>query len=205
MDELDFLEMFTDVGTSPSAYQYWHQLLHNRTIVFNVEIDEDIVERIYLPLRDFENDSSQAPVTLILHSPGGSVSDGYFLAEYISQYKKPLNIIVLGFAASMAAVILCGGGGNPNVKRYCYPSTYILLHDGYISLSSSETKTAEDFIAYNKRVDTSIRQFILDHTKITAEEYDARTRQQWFLDGEELKKYGIVDEILGEDNNAALS
>ena len=146
MDELDFLEMFTDVGTSPSAYQYWHQLLHNRTIVFNVEIDEDIVERIYLPLRDFENDSSQAPVTLILHSPGGSVSDGYFLAEYISQYKKPLNIIVLGFAASMAAFV------SPKAGRICLSSSigwgfaaillFRVLHpltDKFIALYSVDT------------------------------------------------------------------
>ena len=39
-------------------YQYFHQLLENRTIIFNSEISEDIIETLYLPLRDFENDDS---------------------------------------------------------------------------------------------------------------------------------------------------
>lgn len=73
-------------------------------------------------------------MTLILNSIGGTVSDGFFLAHYIANYKKKLNIIVTGCAASMAAVILCGGGKNENVTRYCYPSSYALIHDGYVTL-----------------------------------------------------------------------
>jgi ATP-dependent protease ClpP protease subunit len=49
-------------------------------------------------------------VTLILNSLGGSVADGFFLANYLSNYSKKLDIIVTGYAASMAAVILSAGG-----------------------------------------------------------------------------------------------
>jgi ATP-dependent protease ClpP protease subunit len=37
-----------------------------------------------LPLKAFEEDDSTEPVTLILNSSGGSVSDGFFLAYYLS-------------------------------------------------------------------------------------------------------------------------
>ena len=83
--------------------------------------------------------------------------------------KKKLNIIVTGYAASMAAVILCGGGNNPNITRYCYPSTYGLIHDGYVALSASESKTASDIMAFNEKVDQDIRQFILDNSKFTSD------------------------------------
>lgn len=197
---LDFMVMPERFSFSPQDYQYFHQLLDKRTIIFNTDIDENIVESVYLPLREFEHDS-KGKVTLILHSSGGCVTDGFFLANYIATYSAPLDIYVLGYAASMAAVILCAGGKNPNVTRYCYPSTYALIHDGYIALKSSETKTAEDIMNYNKKVDGQIRQFIIDNTRITPEQYDAQTRHQWFIGAEEMKELNIVDVILDGDES----
>lgn len=177
-------------------YQYFHQLLENRTIIFNSEIGEDIVETLYLPLRDFENDDSDEPITIILNSVGGSVSDGFFLANYLASYKKKINLIVAGYAASMAAVILSAGGKNDNITRYCYPSTYVLIHDGYVALSASEAKTANDIMAFNNKVDEDIRQFILDNTNITSELYDSKARKQWFISAQEAKELNLIDVVM---------
>jgi ATP-dependent Clp protease protease subunit len=138
------------------------------------------------------------PVTIIMNSSGGSVSDGFFLAQYISQYSKPLNIIVPGYACSMAAVILAGGGKNENVIRSCFPCSYALIHDGYVALSAQETKTANDIMAFNDSVDKQIKQFFVDNTQITEEEYDSHTRHQWFLNSEEMLKTGLIDRIYGK-------
>ena len=197
--DFGFLISEESSGLDPVMYQYYHQMNDNRTLILNTDIDERIVEMIYLPMRDWENDSNSAPITLILNSQGGCVSDGFFLANYISQYKKKMDIIVPGYAASMAAVILAGGGKNENVTRYCFPSTYALIHDGYVALSASEAKTANDIMAFNNKVDENIRQFIIDNTNITAEEYDTHARHQWFLSAEEMKKYNLIDKIYGVD------
>lgn len=196
----DIFTLETSNGWDPVDYQYFNQLFNHRTIIFNTEVTENIIERVYLPLRDFENDDSTEPVTLILNSMGGSVSDGFFLAHYINKYKKPLKIIVTGTAASMSAVILCGGGNNPNVTRYCFPSSYALIHDGFITLSTSESKTASDFMTFNDKVDKQIRQFIIDNTKITPELYDSQTRHQWFLTADEMLELGLIDKIIGCDD-----
>ena len=197
--DFDISTLLEQVGFSARDYQYFHQLLNNITILFNTVIDEDIVEKIYLPLKEFEDDSSVEPVTLILNSPGGSVADGFFLAHYIAHYKKKLNILVLGYAASMAAVILAAGGHNENVHRMCYPSTYALVHDGYITMESSESKTAQDFMAFNDKVDNDIKDFIIKHTNITQELYDSKTRHQWFISSQEMKELNFIDEILGSE------
>jgi len=199
MDIDTLFDLFGKFDLNPSTYQYFHQLTNKRTILFNADVDENIVESVYLPLREFESDESNAPITLILNSSGGSVSDGFFLAHYIAQYKKPLIIIVPGYAASMAAVILAGGGKNDNVLRYCFPSTYALIHDGYIAISPSESKTAGDIMAFNDEKDREIRQFIIDNTKITAEEYDAQARHQWFLNAKQMLEKGLIDRIYGVD------
>lgn len=183
----------------PSSYQYYTQLFKHRTILLNNEITENVVEKVYLPLKEFEEDESTEPVTLILNSSGGSVSDGFFLACYLSKYSKPLNIIVLGYACSMATVILAAGGKNENIIRKCYPCSYALVHDGYITLAPAESKTAADIMDFNNQMDEKIRQFFLDNTAMTAEIYDKHARHQWFLFAEEMKKYNLIDEIIGED------
>mgnify|MGYP003296301925 CR=1 FL=1 len=160
------------------------------------DFNEDIIETFYLPLREFEQDDSDEPITVILNSVGGSVSDGFFLANYLASYKKKINLIVAGYAASMAAVILSAGGKNENITRKAYPSTYILIHDGYVALSASEAKTANDIMAFNNQVDENIRNFIISNTNITEELYDSKARKQWFISAQEALELNLIDEIM---------
>lgn len=199
---MDFdLNMLLSNGYDPVIYQYYNQLFNYRTVVFNKEIMEDIVETVYLPLKQFEEDDSTTPVTLILNCIGGSVSDGFFLADYLAHYKKPLNIIVCGYAASMAALILAAGGKNNNITRYCYPNSYALIHDGQVAVQASEAKTAADIMAFNDLIDKQIRQFFIDNTNITPEEFDDHSRKQWFITATEMEKLGLIDKIIGVDDN----
>jgi ATP-dependent Clp protease protease subunit len=197
MPEFEFLtipEKFSSLDII--SYQYFNQLLNHRTVVFNSEISENIIESLYLPLKDFENDDIMEPVTIILNSVGGSVSDGFFLANYLTTYKKPVNLYVMGYAASMAFVVLAACGKNPNITRYCYPSSYFLCHDGYVAISPSESKTAADIMEWNDKVDRNIRDFIIKNTNITEELYDSKTRKQWFITAQEGKELGLIDIIL---------
>lgn len=198
---MDLDELLNEMQTfqfDPITFQYFNQLLNHRTIIFNDDVSGNIVEKVFVPLRQFETDDSTQPVTLILCSSGGSVSDGFFLAYYLAKYSKPLNIIVTGYAASMAAVILAGGGKNSNITRICFPCTYALIHDGYIALQAQEAKTAADIMAFNDKIDNQIRQFFIDNTNITAEQYDSHARHQWFLTAAEMKEVNLIDSIVGE-------
>ena len=50
-----------------SLYQYLRNLKEKRTIVFNDDVNEQILEKVYLPLREFERDDSNEPILLIIH------------------------------------------------------------------------------------------------------------------------------------------
>lgn len=201
MDLEELLALLQPNDLNPITYQYYHQLFEKRTILLNQEITDSIIEMVYLPLKDFEEDDSDEPITIILNSVGGSVSNGFFLAHYLKNFKKKIKIIVTGYAASMAAVILCAGGKNPNITRYCYPSSYGLIHDGYITLSTNESKTASDIMAFNDQVDNDIRNFMIENTNITPEQYDSKTRHQWFLTAKEMKELNLIDVIIGESGD----
>jgi ATP-dependent Clp protease protease subunit len=201
---MDFsLEELLDLlrgGFTLEEYQYLNQLINHRTIIFNEEVSESIVEKVYLPLKEFENDSDTSPITLIINSIGGSVADGFFLAQYLTNYQKPLTILVCGYAASMSTVILAAGGKNDKITRKCYPCSYGLIHDGNITMAAgTEAKSASDVMAFNDKVDRDIRDFIIANTNITEELYDSKARHQWFLSAQEMLELNLIDEIIGTD------
>lgn len=191
------LALVEDSGLDPVRYQYFHQLNDNRTIVFNTSVDESIVENVILPLKDFEKDDSDEPVTLILSTPGGSVADGLVLCNVIDGYRKKLNIIVYGYAYSMGFAILCSGSKNPNVSKKCYDFTTALWHPGEAHLSGS-TNDINDIQDFNRKIDALIKSYILDNTYISKEIYERNERSQFYFTSSELLAYGIVDEIIGE-------
>lgn len=197
MSDLEFLGFASDVSTlDPIMYQYFNQLLKKRTIVLNAEIDENILETVVLPLKDFEQDDSFEPVTLILNTPGGSVADGLMLCNVIDNYKIPLEIIVPSYACSMGTIILCSGNKNPNITKKAYPFSFALFHSGQTYVGGEST-SVEDVMNFNKSVDNKIRDYIITNTNITEELYDAHHRKQWYISAEEMLKYGLINEIIG--------
>lgn len=182
----------------PVTYQYFNHYKNHRTIIFNHAVDENIVETVILPLLEFENDDSSEPVKLILSTVGGSVSDGLILCNIIDNYKKPLEIYVYGYACSMGTIILCAGNKNQNVRKYCYPFSFGLFHAGYSAIEG-ESLSVEDRIEFNKKTDNSIRDYVIENTNITAEEYKINERRQWYLNAKDMKEKGLVDAIIGVD------
>ena len=173
-----FLALIEDQSNlDPVMYQYFNHYKNYRTIIFNRAVDDSIVETVILPLLEFEKDNDQSPVKLIISTVGGSVSDGLILCNIIDNYKKPLEIYVYGYACSMGTIILCSGNKNLNVTKYCYPFSFGLFHAGYSAIEG-ESLSVEDQIEFNKKTDTMIRDYVVSHTNITAEEYKANERRQ---------------------------
>lgn len=201
MFEPDFLEIVDKYSALDAVtYQYFNQLLNKRTIILNSEITENILELAVIPLRDFENDSSASPVTLILNTPGGSVADGMMLCNVIDNYKKPLEIIVPSYACSMGTIILCSGNHNPNVTKKAYPFSFALFHSGQTYVGGEST-SVEDVMNFNKDVDKKIREYITQNTNISPELYESHHRKQWYIHADEMLKYGLIDEIIGKESD----
>ena len=75
---------------SPTLYQYYKGL-EERRIVINDALDNDIIERVALPLIEMDNDGTGAPIDIVLSSPGGSVFDAMVLCDIIDRLKHQLQ------------------------------------------------------------------------------------------------------------------
>lgn len=171
--------------------------LKNRKIILNAPVDASIVEYCILPLLQMDDGSSN-PIELIINTPGGSLEDGMVLCNVIDNLKTPTIITVLGQAASMGTYILAAGYSNPLVTKRCYPFSVALLHGGMMALEGTpyQCKDAADF---QHNYEARIKDYICSHTLITPEEYEKKKKDEWFMDSQELKKYGFIDYIIGED------
>ena len=198
MRDLDFLntiEVYSSLD--PITYQYFNGLLNHRTILLNSEIDGSFLETVIYPLLQFQEDDSNEKVRLIINTAGGSVADGLTICNIIDNYTKPLEIIVPSYACSMGTIILCAGNKNPNVVKKCYPFSFGLFHSGS-TLVSGESTSVDDIIEFNKNLDNRIKDYIIENTNITEEEYMAHHRKQWYQSSSDLLRNGLVDEIIGE-------
>ena len=52
---------------------------------------------------------------------------------------------------------------------------------------------------FQEREDERLKQYILEHSNITADEYDANLRVEWYMFADEAKQKGFVDYIIGQD------
>ena len=179
---------------SPVAYQYYKNLA-NRRIILNEEVTSSLVETVILPLLEMDSDGSGKPIEIILSTPGGTIFDGLVLCDIIDRLKTPTTIRVLGYAYSMGGVFLLAGFNNPNVKKVCYPFSTALLHGGETYLSGS-SNSVKDTFKFHDKMESKIKDYILSHSKITADEYEKMERTEWYMTSEDMLRLGLVDEIL---------
>lgn len=176
-------------------YQYFENL-KRRTIVFNRMVDEDILEYLILPLRQFEEDDSNEPVNLILNTCGGSTMAGLVVLNLIDNYKKPLNIYVYSYAMSMGAIILAAGNKNPNVRKFAHKFSIGLIHSGDVVLGQSTANQAKDTMNFLQDIDKRIEQYFFENTNFTKTVWKKIKDKEFYMTAEEMKKYGLIDEIL---------
>lgn len=193
LDLREIIEEMTSVNRRD--YQYFDNLFNRRTIVFNQEVSDDLLEGVILPLRKFEEDDSQEPVSLIFNTVGGSILDGLVMLDIIDNYKKPLNIYVYGYAMSMGAIILAAGNKNPNVHKYCHSFSFGLLHSGDTNLSGNTTscRQAMEFFA---QVDERVKNYFIENTNFTEEKWRDIEGKEFYMTAEQMKDFGLIDEII---------
>ena len=201
------LDRAAENGITPDLYQYYKGLANDRVILAG-EIMDDIVENVAIPLIDMikinkeyqdevleGNVSSLKPIEIIIHSPGGSVYDGMFLANIIDKAEVPINIKIFGNALSMGMIIAMAGYNNPNITKECYGFSIGLIHAGSLKMEG-EANAVRDTMEFNDKYSEMMKQYVLSHSKITEEEYEAHNSKQWYLTAKEMLNYGIVDKVI---------
>ena len=135
---------------------------------------------------------NRKPISIIIDSPGGSLTDTFTIIDAIKLSKTPVHTIVIGTAYSGGCLVAMTGH-----KRYAYPHASFMLHEGSTSTGGDSHK----FINYSKFYQLQLKQLrdiVISNTKMTDEFYESIKRDDYWLTAEEAKEMGMIDEIIKE-------
>ena len=140
-----------------------------------------------------QDPAEREPIRLYINSPGGDVTEGFALISAMELSKTPIHTINMGQWSSMAFLI-----GIAGHKRFSLPKASFLMHDGSIFLYGSANKV-KDRIEFENRVeDEVVKPFVLEHSKMSEEEYDKLDRKEFYMLAKDALKYGFIDEVITE-------
>lgn len=173
--------------------------LNERVLILNSEIDDSIFEYITLNIIKWNKEdkdipvSKRKPIYIYINSCGGEVAMGNQILSSITTSKTPVITVGFGHCDSMAIYILVAGH-----KRYCFPHTVVLCHDGTMGYMTSGNK-GKDIQKYYDEIDSRLNGFLIEHTKMTPEFMDEIKDREYYMFAPEAKERGIVDKIIGVD------
>ena len=112
-------------GRGERQYDIYSRLLKDRIIFLGDEIDDTLANSVVAQLLFLESESPDRDISIYINSPGGSVSAGLAIYDTIQFVKCDVSTIVVGMAASMAAVLLAAGAKG---KRIALPNSRVMIH-----------------------------------------------------------------------------
>lgn len=184
---------------SSLSEQFFVEDLRNRKLILDTIIGEDTFRLIgYYILKINAEDKDippekRKPIKLYIACDGGVVIDGLNLINIMRASQTPIHTIIVGQAYSMAFYI--GACGD---KRYAFPLSTFLIHDGSFDGSGSQRKL-KDYMDFSQRIEDKLKDIVIEKTNITLEEFEGKDRTEWYMCAEEAKEKGIIDYIVGED------
>lgn len=179
---------------SPVIYQYYKQL-RDRRIIINEQIGDSLLETAVIPFMEMDNDGSNEPIEIIISTVGGEIYHGFNLVDMIENAESPVTIHVMAMAASMGLLIAMAGKNNPNVRTICHQFSVGLLHSGSFYMEGT-AHAVKDTFDFSQHYEQLIRKYILTHTNIDEDLYEKIERKEYWMDSAEMKRLGIVDEIV---------
>ena len=132
------------------------------------------------------------PILLMVDSNGGSLLDTFTIIDAIKLSKTPVHAMVTGAAYSGGFFITISAN-----KRYAYKHSSFLFHEGSAG-NGGTSGQFENFAAFYKKQLQTLKDIVLDNTKIAEEEYNKIKREDVWYDAYEALEKGIIDEIIGE-------
>ena len=174
------------------AYDIYSRLLKERVVFVVGPVEDYMANVVVAQLLFLESENPDKDIHLYINSPGGSVTAGLAIYDTMQFIKPAVSTMCVGQAASMGAFLLAAGAPG---KRYALPNARCMIHQP----SGGATGQASDIHIHAQEI-LKIRQRLNErlafHTGQTVEKISVDTERDNFLDANESKAYGLVDEVL---------
>lgn len=178
-------------GRGERSYDIYSRLLKDRIIFLGTEVDDNVANIITAELLFLESEDPEKDIYLYINSPGGSVTAGMAIYDTMQYIKPDVATVCLGQAASMGALLLCGGAKG---KRSALTHSRIMIHQplgGFRGQASDIDIHAKEMA----RVKKELNQILSFHTGKNLKQIEKDTDRDNFMSALEAKEYGLIDNV----------
>ena len=185
-------------GRGERAYDIYSRLLKERVIFLVGEVNDATANLVVAQMLFLESENPDKDIHFYINSPGGSVSAGMAIYDTMQFVKPDISTLCIGQAASMGAFLLTAGAQG---KRFCLPNSRVMIHQplgGFRGQASDIEIHAKEILYLKAR----LNEMLAKHSGKTLEDIARDTDRDNFMGAEDAVKYGLVDKVLSNRNEA---
>lgn len=181
------------------AYDIYSRLLKDRILFIGEGIDDNVSNLVIAQLLFLEAEDPEKDISIYVNSPGGTVTAGLAIYDTMQYIKSPISSICVGQASSMGALLLAAGTKG---KRFALPNARIMIHQpmgGFQGQATDVDIQAREILKMRQR----LNEILAHHTGQSIEKIGVDTERDFFMNGEESREYGLIDEVISRKGEPA--
>jgi len=174
------------------SFDIFSRLLKDRIIMLSDEVNDVTASLVVAQMLFLEADDPDKDIQLYINSPGGSITSGMAIYDTMQHVKPDVSTICVGMAASMGALLLASGAKG---KRFALPNSTVMIHQpsGGARGQATDIRIHAEWILKTK---DKLNKMLAEKTGQPLEKMQLDVERDYFMDADEAKAYGLVDQIM---------
>lgn len=166
-----------------------------RSIYINEEISDKVAQKVHHAIKFYNTidieiaKENRAPINIFINTDGGDLDAARSIMSSITVSTTPVYTWNIGKAYSAGFFILISGH-----KRFGFPQSSYLLHEGATGIYIDAHKFFQ-YSEHYKQVLEELRQFTLEHTKMSNTFFDSQKPNDVWFTAEKAIELGAIDSI----------
>ena len=174
------------------AYDIYSRLLKERVIFLTGPVEDYGDNLIVAQMLYLEAENPDKDIHLYINSPGGSVTAGLSIYDTMQFIKPDVSTLCIGQAASMGAILLCGGAKG---KRQSLPNSRVMIHQvlgGFQGQASDIEIHTKEILSIKKK----LNEILASHSGQKVDKIVKDSDRDNFMSPDEAVKYGLIDGVV---------
>jgi ATP-dependent Clp protease protease subunit len=174
----------------PNPYE--KAIFESRTLLISGGVDDKMLKEATMRAMAMEAEDADAPITVIINSPGGSADAGFAIYDMLRFVSCPIRTVVNGLCASAGILIHLAGDDG---QRFCMSESRFMIHQpstGGRGQASDLEITAREVIKLRDRYN----KIIGEACKKDPDDVFEAARRDFWLDAGQALEYGLVNKVV---------
>ncbi len=173
------------------SFDIFSRLLRERIVFITGEVEDHMAALVTAQLLFLESENPTKDIFMYINSPGGVVTAGMAIHDTMQYIRPKVGTFCIGQAASMGSFLLAAG--EPGM-RVAMPNARIMIHQpsgGARGMASDIEIQAREIL----RIRARMNDLYVKYTGKALSEIEAAMDRDTFLEAEEAKAFGLVDQV----------